>query len=245
MFFGGGVGEVLVFLEDQGGGIQAVAKAGGLRAVLENVAEMAVAQCAKDLGAVHAVAQVLMVEDVLSGHRGEEAGPACARVKFCLRREEGETAADAVVNPGLFGVVKRAAKGRFGALAPGDLVFARGQEAAPFSVGLDDLGNAGFGLEVSLIIQKSNFNHRLFVWSGRFRGGLRRRLRERRRGAEKEDRHQHCRGFQSGCEYTPASADCKPPGFAMVGQGEWDGCDHRTNARGPDMATLSLNSNVI
>jgi hypothetical protein len=51
-------------------------------AVLEDVAEVGIAASAKDLGPYHAVAVVVVGDDVLVGHRPEETGPASPGVEL-------------------------------------------------------------------------------------------------------------------------------------------------------------------
>src|SRR5262245_24252553 len=72
-------------LQLQGGRIDAVAQAGGAGAVVEDVAEMAVAFRAQRLGADHAVADIaLFVDMAVDGRRGETR-PAAAGIELGIR----------------------------------------------------------------------------------------------------------------------------------------------------------------
>jgi hypothetical protein len=84
--------------ELQGSGIHAVAQAGGLRAVREDVAEMGVALAAEHFGAFHAKAAVGLLDDVLFGDGSPEAWPAGAGLKLGVGAEQRIAAADAAVD---------------------------------------------------------------------------------------------------------------------------------------------------
>ena len=62
----------------EGGGVDAVAKSGGLRTVIEHVSEMAPAFRAAYFLADHAMTEIPVNRDVLIVRRGREAGPAAA-----------------------------------------------------------------------------------------------------------------------------------------------------------------------
>src|SRR5690606_22061773 len=95
-------------------GIDAVAQAGRWRAVVEDVAEMGIADVADDFGAYHAVAAV----DLFLHHRRiqrlEVAGPAAAGFEFCIRGEQRRAAADAGVDAGFVMIPVAAGERRFG-----------------------------------------------------------------------------------------------------------------------------------
>src|SRR5690242_15440038 len=99
---------------------------------------MGVTTGAKDFDAVHAVAAVFDVGDVLFGEWLEEAGPAGAGVEFCVGGKQGQAAADAGVDAGLFVVVENAAEGALGAFAAGYVVLLLSQLPAPCFVAFDD-----------------------------------------------------------------------------------------------------------
>src|SRR5690349_10535691 len=69
---------LFLFFEDQGSGIEAVAKAGWPGSVLEDMAEVPVTTSAQNLSAEHAVAAVRLVGDIFRGDWLEETGPAGA-----------------------------------------------------------------------------------------------------------------------------------------------------------------------
>ena len=84
-----------VFGEAQGYGVHAVALAGGLGAVGENVAEVSFALAALYFGSRHAVSDVGFFDDVFVVNWGPETGPAGAGIEFCVGAEKGRVATDA------------------------------------------------------------------------------------------------------------------------------------------------------
>src|ERR1700727_909495 len=85
----------LLRLELQRRRVDAVAQARGAGAVLEHMAEMAVALRAQYLGADHAVADVAFLVDMAFRRRGGEAWPAATGVEFGVGLEQGLAAAGA------------------------------------------------------------------------------------------------------------------------------------------------------
>src|SRR5262245_16727728 len=72
--------------------VQAIAPARRPRAVVEHVAEVAVAAAAADLGADHAVALVDQLRDVIGIERLSEARPAGARLELRIGLEKRQAA---------------------------------------------------------------------------------------------------------------------------------------------------------
>src|SRR5690606_24988797 len=99
------------FFEVERRGVDAVAQAGWLRAVLEDVAQVGAAVGADDLGAPHEPAVVLFFANVLRLQRFPKAGPAAARIIFRTRAEQRFAATDAAINAFLFIVQILARKG--------------------------------------------------------------------------------------------------------------------------------------
>src|SRR5690349_5154670 len=123
----------------QGRRVDAIALAGGRRAVLEDVAEMSAAAPAMHLDALHSVTAV-----ALQTHRARiggpcEARPAGAALELLLRPEQLGAAAGAEEPSGLVVVVESARERPLGALLPQHAVLLRRQLAAPLLVGLPDL----------------------------------------------------------------------------------------------------------
>ena len=110
--------------------IHAVAKAGRLRAVVEDVAEMRIAERAGDRGAHHAEGLVLDLDDVLLGDRLPEARPAGAGIELRVGIEERGVAADAAVEAGGMVVPIRPGEGLLGALLAGDVEGDRARAAS-------------------------------------------------------------------------------------------------------------------
>eukprot|EP01025_Chloroclados_australasicus_P065450 TRINITY_DN8919_c0_g1_i4.p3 TRINITY_DN8919_c0_g1~~TRINITY_DN8919_c0_g1_i4.p3 ORF type:complete len:359 (+),score=80.99 TRINITY_DN8919_c0_g1_i4:28-1077(+) len=145
--------DVTGFGEGQALAIDAEPHAGGLRAVVEDVAEVAVAASAEDLGADHAVAGVFLDVDVLVSDGLEEAGPARAAGELGVAGEERELAAGTGVDAVLFVIEQRAAEGGLGAGVAEDLVGLGAQPLLPLGFAeletghLDRADEAAVGVE--------------------------------------------------------------------------------------------------
>ena len=74
-------------LEVEGGGVQAVAKAGGSRAVGKDVAQVGITPFAQHFGTAHAEADVRFFCDVFIGDGLVETRPACAGIELGIRDE--------------------------------------------------------------------------------------------------------------------------------------------------------------
>src|SRR5205823_1563902 len=113
---------LLLGIQFEGGGIDAVAQAGGLRSVLEDVSEMSAARTAHHFRPLHAVAAILFGLDVLFGQRLVETWPACTRFIFRAGIEHRITASDAGVDAGFFRLVIFACERRLGPFIPAHMV---------------------------------------------------------------------------------------------------------------------------
>ena len=133
--------------EGQRQAVEAVALARGRRAVVEDVAEMAAAAPAVDLGARHDQRIVGLGADRI-GQGGSEARPAGAAVVFGLRRIDGEVAAGAMIETGALFVEQRAGERAFGILAPQDEVRAPVELGLPLRIGHSDLEALAGGLRL-------------------------------------------------------------------------------------------------
>src|SRR5208337_1451914 len=122
--------------------VHAVAQAGGLGAVVEDVAQVRVALGAQHFVAGHTDAAVGLVLHVLLGDRLPEAGPAGAGVELGRRAEQRVLAADAAEDPLGVQVPVLAGEGALGAGEAGHVKLLGGELGAPFGVGLDDFGHA-------------------------------------------------------------------------------------------------------
>jgi len=139
---------LVFFFQAEGGGVDAEAEAGGLRAVIENVSQVSVATTAENFGANHAVSHVAFHFYIVGSDRLVIAWPARAGVKFRVGSEKGLAATDAEVGSGSFGVFIFSGKRRLGTLAPGDVVLLFGEFGLPFSIILANF--VGHGLRRSL-----------------------------------------------------------------------------------------------
>ena len=127
---------VLLFcvLKGDGGGIDAVAQAGWLGAVGENVAEVASAARAGDLNAAHAPAIIFVLGDGFGVFRNGEAGPSAAGVEFGVAAEEHRPATCAHVFAGGVILCQRSGKGALGAFLAEDVVLLGRKPLTPFRI---------------------------------------------------------------------------------------------------------------
>src|ERR1700683_5061318 len=125
---------VRLFHQVQGGGIYAEAKARGLRAVVEDVAQMSFAAAANHFLAGHAVAAVGFRADTVFPSGLPEAGPAGAGMEFRVRSEKRLSAANANVRARRFRIHIRPRERRLCTLPACHLILLRRE--LPFPVGL-------------------------------------------------------------------------------------------------------------
>src|SRR5687768_10693704 len=151
--------EVLVLHELQRLGVQAEAQPRRARAVVEEVAQVRIAPRAVDLRADHAVAEVRLFADVLTGDGLEEARPAGARLELRIRAKERQVAPDAQVHARFLVLQQPPAKRGFGAGRAGDAVLLRGQPLLPLLLGSDDLGHDDGPGELALWIDDADVSH--------------------------------------------------------------------------------------
>src|ERR1700689_98316 len=118
--------------------VHAVAQAGRLRPVVEDVTEMAAAAPAMNFGPQHPEGAVLGLADRVV-ERLIEPRPAGAALEFGLRGEQRQVAAGAGEDALAVLLQKRARTRAFGAFLAQDLILLRGELRAPFGVGLFDL----------------------------------------------------------------------------------------------------------
>jgi hypothetical protein len=93
------------------GGIHAVAQAGGLGAVGEDVAQMRIAERAFHFGAHGAVAEIFSLVNIFTGDGGPETRPARARVKFRAGIKKRIAAGDAAIESRGVLIVERSGEG--------------------------------------------------------------------------------------------------------------------------------------
>src|SRR5882724_8185573 len=174
--FGSRVGQLRQFLlirEDERFGVDAISQASGGGPVIENMAEMAVAASAQNLRADHAVAAVCMRDNVLLGHKLEEAGPAGAGVELAMGGEQGQPTADTAVDPLALVVQERAAERSLSALATSNLKLFGCELMTPLRVGLDDACHLDGSDQLPLAIEDLDFHRRLLSHSKHLPSALR------------------------------------------------------------------------
>src|SRR2546423_4323731 len=118
--------------------VDAVTEPGGVRAVVEDVAQVAAALRARDLRSDHEVAAVGVLLDRGGRGRGVEARPAAVSVELGVRDEQLGAAAGAPVQPGRSRVPVLARERPLGALLPQNLVLLRGPLPPPLRFRLPD-----------------------------------------------------------------------------------------------------------
>ena len=132
-------GESLAFAgEVERGGVDAVAQAGGTRAVGEDVAEVPATTGAGDLDAPHAVAPVLVLSDGFGAGGDHEAGPAAAGVELGAAHEEQRATCGAVVVAGFVILREEAGEGPLSAFFAQHMILLRREKGSPLGVATDD-----------------------------------------------------------------------------------------------------------
>jgi len=130
-----------------GSGIDAVAQAGGGRAVGENVAEMAAAVGTQNFRAMHSVAEIVPRDDFFLRRNFRKTRPATAGIKLVVRLEQNLPARRAAIHARFLRVPVLAGECRFRARLAQDVILLRRQNLAPFGLGaLEWEGHVGFGL---------------------------------------------------------------------------------------------------
>src|SRR2546430_5780145 len=125
-------------MEHEAKAVDAIAQAGRLRSVVEDMAEMAAAAAAMHLGGGHAEGAVLGLAERIF-QRLIEARPAGAAFEFGVGRKQRQVAAGAGEDALAMLLQERARSRPFGAVLTQDIVLLRRQLRAPFGIGLFDL----------------------------------------------------------------------------------------------------------
>src|SRR6266404_8108235 len=125
-------------MEDQRKAVHAVAQAGRLWPIVEDVTEMTAAAAAVDFGPQHPKGAVFGLADGVV-ERLINTRPAGAALEFRLRGEQRQVAAGAGEDTLAVLLEQRARSRTLGALLAQDLVLLRRQLRAPFRIGLFDL----------------------------------------------------------------------------------------------------------
>jgi hypothetical protein len=124
--------------EGHGDAVHAVAKTGGLRTVVEHVAEVTTAALAKHLGARHSEAVVGALENG-SVQRPPETRPPGAAVEFGVGGEQVQRASGTAEDATSVFVVERTAVRHLGARLAQNVVLIGAQQLLPLGVGMGDL----------------------------------------------------------------------------------------------------------
>src|ERR1700686_2031352 len=125
-------------MKPQGIAVHAVAQAGRLRPVVEDVTEMAAAAGAMNFGPQHPEGAVFGLADGVV-ERLIKTRPAGAALEFRLRGEQRQVAAGAGEDTLAMLLEQRARSRTLGALLAQDVILLRRQLRAPFRIGLFDL----------------------------------------------------------------------------------------------------------
>ena len=116
--------------------IHAIAQAGRLRTVIENMAQMGVAIGATHFGAGHEKRAVGVFANRIALYRLREAGPTCSRLKFSLGIKQGLAAANTGENPLALLIEMRPRSGPLCAVLARDIKLLWRKLCAPFGVTL-------------------------------------------------------------------------------------------------------------
>src|ERR1700722_16970208 len=122
----------------QGESIHAVAQAGRLRSIVENMTEVTTAAAAVNFGPQHPEGAVFMLADGIF-KRLPKTRPAGAALIFRFRGEQRQIAAGTGEDALAMLLEQRARPGAFGAFLAQDFILLRRQLRAPFRIGLFDL----------------------------------------------------------------------------------------------------------
>src|SRR5687768_3274908 len=145
---------LLLLLELERCAVHAIALAGGLWPIGEDMAEMAAALGAMDLGAGHEMAGVGRGAD-RAGHWRPEGGPARAAFVLGARIEQGLAAAGAAEGASAFLVVERAGEGPLGAVVAQHVMLQRVELLLPLGIALlHGIGVGFWGHGVSTCLAK-------------------------------------------------------------------------------------------
>src|SRR3979411_2470667 len=125
-------------VEHQRKAVHAVARAGRLRSVVEDVTEMAAAAAAMNFGPQHPQGPVFGLADGVL-ERLIKTPPAGAALELRLRSEQWQVAAGAGEDALAMLLEERARSRTLGALLAQDVILLRRQLRAPFRIGLFDL----------------------------------------------------------------------------------------------------------
>lgn len=125
--------------EIKSGGVDAVAKTGGSRTIVEEMAEMTMTSAAVNLGPGHEPTAILLGFYVGGIDRLPVTGPTGSRIKLGLRGEQRESAADAVVDAFFLEIPVGTGKGAFRSVFAGDAKLFGAQSNPPFFVGSANL----------------------------------------------------------------------------------------------------------
>src|SRR6266446_7530611 len=152
---------LLVFLQFQRNGVDAIAHPGGLWSIIEDVPEVGVAPAALHYRAPHAVAGVVFGLDCPFAGRSVETGPTGPRMKFGFGSKKGLAAADTFVGTGGFGVIIFAGEGRFSALLPRHKILILRELLLPGYVILTDLLFHGISFFLAILSFPSHYQIQL------------------------------------------------------------------------------------
>lgn len=183
-------------LEDEGGGIKAVAKSCWGRAVGKDMAEVAATAGAEDLGAFHAEGGVGVLEDILFGKGTEEARPASARVELGIGGKERESASCAEIDAVLVIIEEVTAEGRLCSLGAKDAVGGGAELFLPFGIGFDDAGRLDNVTGLAIWANESDGNGGIGISHGRGVG----EAADRDDGEQQRGRQDESEGDESHAE---------------------------------------------
>jgi len=113
---------------------------GGCRAIVKDMAKVAAAAGAEDLGTGHAERYIADLGYVLRSEGPVETGPACARVELRAGGKEWQATAVTKVNAILVVIEQVAAEGSLGPLGPQNAVGSRAKLFLPLGIGFHDSG---------------------------------------------------------------------------------------------------------
>ena len=142
----------------QGRFVQAVTHPSGRRTIVENMADVGIAQGAADLHAFHQHAGIVQLANILFGQRSGEAGPARSGIEFGFGAEQRRRTTDAAEQARLVHLIIGAGVRRIGAGAARDVELRIRQRLFPFGIGANHALFANHTGLISALVELRNID---------------------------------------------------------------------------------------
>jgi hypothetical protein len=125
---------VSISIQVYGDGIDAIALACRLRAIVKDMTQVGITPGTSDFDSAHTKAHVFDLVDAFGIDGVKEAGPTTAGVEFLIGAKEFGIATGAAIDTFVVAVPIHAGEGAFGSFLAGDVILFGGELLAPFFV---------------------------------------------------------------------------------------------------------------